>query len=208
MPERVLFNVTGGKTMSKPIRRIAAAVGATLALGIGSAVWATSSASAAPAGAAGTASTGIASAAFPPVCTAGNLSVWVGYDASDGAAGTWYYPLEFTNTSDRTCRTWGWAGVSATNANGKQLGNSATRNHLYPAEWVNIPAGGTAHALLGYSAAEVGTSGCKPQNASVLKVYPPNSKTARHAFFDLPVCTVGGRHTYLQLSVIQPGTNI
>jgi len=39
---------------------------------------------------------------------------------------------------------------------------------------------------------------------SVLKVYPPNSKTARHAFFDLPVCTVGGR----QISVIQQGTNI
>jgi hypothetical protein len=148
--------------MSKPIRRIAAAIGAVLALGVGSAVWATSSAS--------TASATTAPAAFPPVCTAGDLAVWVGYDASDGAAGTWYYPLEFTNTSGRTCRTWGWAGVSATNANGKQLGNSATRDHLYPAEWVNIPASGTAHAL--------------------------------------PVCTVGGRHTYLQLSVIRPGTNI
>jgi hypothetical protein len=181
-----------------------------LALGVGSAVWATSSAtaSATTAQAANTALANTAQAAFPPVCTAGDLAVWVSYDAIDGAAGTWYYPLEFTNTSGRTCRTWGWAGVSATNANGKQLGNAATRTRLYPAEWVNIPAGGTAHALLGYSAAEVGTSGCKPQNASVLKVYPPNSRTARHAFFDLPVCTVGGRHTYLQLSVIRPGTNI
>ncbi len=43
--------------------------------------------------------------------------------------------------------------MSATNANGKQLGNSAARNHLYPATWVNIPAGGTAHARLGYGAA-------------------------------------------------------
>jgi hypothetical protein len=183
-------------SMGKPFRRIVAAASAALALGIGSAAWAATSASAASAPAA------------VKACTAGQLSVWISPDALNGAAGTWYYPLEFTNTSGRTCRTWGWAGVSATNANGKQLGNAATRTRLYPAEWVNIPAGGTAHALLGYSAAEVGTSGCKPQNASVLKVYPPNSRTARHAFFDLPVCTVGGRHTYLQLSVIRPGTNI
>jgi hypothetical protein len=98
--------------------------------------------------------------------------------------------------------------VSATNANGKQLGRAAARNNLYSPEWVNIPAGGTAHALLGYGAAEVSTSGCKPQNASVLKVFAPNGKKADHAFFDFPVCTVKGNHTYLQVSVIQPGTNI
>src|SRR5450756_589868 len=157
--------------MRKVIRRTAAAIGAALVLGVGSAVWATSSASAAPGAPA-------APAAFPPICTAGNLAVWVSYDAMNGAAGTWYYPLEFTNTSNRTCRTWGWPGVSAANANGKQLGNAASRNSLYGGTWVNIPSGGTAHALLGYGAAEVGTSGCKPQNAAVLKAYPPNSRSA------------------------------
>jgi Protein of unknown function (DUF4232) len=192
--------------MSKAIRRTAAAIGAALALGIGSAVWVTSSASAAPAAPAAAAVP--ASPAIPPVCTAGDLAVWVGHDAMSGAAGTWYYPLEFTNTSNLTCRTWGWAGVSAVNANGRQLGNSATRNHLYRPAWVNIAPGATAHALLGYGAAEVSTSGCRAQNASVLKVYPPSSKTARHAFFDLPVCAVGGLHAYLSVSVIQPGTNI
>jgi hypothetical protein len=181
--------------MSKPIRRTAAAIAAALALGIGSAVWATSSASAAP-------------DALPPVCTAGDLAVWVSYDAMNGAAGTWYYPLEFTNVSDRTCRTWGWPGVSAANASGKQLGDAASRNGLYGASWVNIPSGGTAHALLGYGAAEVGTSGCGPRDAAVLKVYAPNTKNADHAFFDLPVCTVGGKHSYLTVSVIRPGTNI
>jgi len=204
--------------MSKPIRRtaaaVAAAVAAALALGIGSAVWATSSASAAPVTTA-TRATGAAHSAstasdqlFPPVCTAGDLAVWVSHDAMSGAAGTWYYPLEFTNTSDQTCRTWGWPGVSATNANGKQFGDAAARNGLYSAAWVNIAPGTTAHALLGYGAAEVSTSGCKPQNAALLKVFAPNTKDASHAFFDLPVCTVGGKHRYLSVSVITPGTNI
>ncbi len=201
--------------MSKPIRRTAAAVAAALALGIGSAVWATSSASAAPTTPAAASATAVSVAsatavpdAIPPVCAAGDLAVWVSYDAMSGAAGTWYYPLEFTNTSYHPCRTWGWPGVSAASANGSQLGRSAVRDKLYSPGWVNIPAGGTAHALLGYGAAEVSTSGCKPKNASVLKVFAPSTKTARHAFFDFPVCTVKGNHTYLQVSVIRPGANI
>ena len=100
--------------MIKGARRAAAAVAAALALGIGSAVWATSSASAAPS----------APSAIPPVCTTANLSVWVNISEGNGAAGTIFYPLEFTNTSNHTCRTWGYPGVSALNASGKQLGDA------------------------------------------------------------------------------------
>ena len=184
--------------MRTTIRRAAAAIGAALALGTGSAVWAATSASAAPA----------ASDALIPVCTAGDLAVWVNVSDSSGAAGTIYYPLEFTNHSNHTCRTWGWPGVSATNANEHQLGDAAGRLTYYTPKWVNIASGGTAHALLGYSDAEVGTSGCKPANASLIKVYAPNQRTADLGFFSLPVCTVGGSHVYLHVAAIQPGTNI
>jgi hypothetical protein len=181
--------------MRTTIRRAAAAVAAALALGTGSAVVAVSSASAAP-------------SALIPVCTAGNLAVWVNYGGGRGAAGTFYYPLEFTNTSNHTCRTWGWPGVSATTANGHQLGDAAQRLHYYTPAWVNIAAGGTAHALLAYGNAEVQTSGCKPTNASLIKVYAPNQHTADRGFFSLPACTVGGSHVYLRVATIQPGTNI
>src|SRR3984957_227305 len=107
--------------MRTTIRRAAAAVAAALALGTGSAVVAASSASAAPA----------AHSNLLPVCTAGNLAVWVNADAGSGAAGTFHYPLEFTNTSNHTCRTWGWPGVSATNARGHQLGDAAQRLTQY-----------------------------------------------------------------------------
>jgi hypothetical protein len=184
--------------MRTTIRRAAAAAAAAFALGTGSAAVAVSSASAAPA----------APSALLPVCTAGNLAVWVNYGAGQGAAGTFYYPLEFTNTSNHTCRTWGWPGVSATTANGHQLGDAAQRLHYYTPAWVNIAAGGTAHALLAYGNAEVQTSGCKPTKASLIKVYAPNQHTADLGFFSLPACTIGGSHVYLRVANIQPGTNI
>jgi hypothetical protein len=184
--------------MRRTIRRTAAAIGAALALGAGSAAWAATAASAAPA----------ASDALIPVCTAGNLAVWVNYGASQGAAGTFYYPLEFTNDSNHTCRTWGWPGVSATNASGHQLGDAAARLHYFTPYWVNIAPGATAHALLAYGNAEVQTSGCKPTNASKIKVYAPNQRTADLGFFSLPACTVGGSHVYLRVASIQSGPNI
>lgn len=180
--------------MVNKTRRTIAAIAAVAGLGIGSAAWATTAASAAP-------------SSVPPVCTAGNLVVWVNVDEGQGAAGTWYYPLEFTNISNHTCRVWGYPGVSATNANGKQLGDAAGRQAVWPGAWVNIGAGRTAHALFGYGAAEVSTSGCEPKTATYLKVYPPNQFAARHAFFDFPSCTAP-HHTYLFVSVIRPGTGI
>ncbi len=178
--------------------RMVAGLSVAVVLGIGSAAWATTSASAAPA----------APAAAVPRCTAADLAVWVNEEAVNGAAGTAYYPLEFTNTSGHACATGGYPGVSATDASGRQLGDAAARDPVFPSHMVVIPAGGTAHALLGYGAVEVSTSGCKPRAAAQLKVYPPNSFTAIDTFFDLPACTIGAGHVYLRIAVIQPGTRI
>ena len=187
--------------MRKPFRRLAAAAAIVLALGAGSAIWTSASASTAP-------TTPAVKAALLPVCTAGDLAVWVNVGAGQGAAGTWYYPLEFTNTSNHTCRTWGWPGIFAANASGHQLGAAAQRLTLYTPTWVNIRSGATAHALLSYGAAEVSTSRCKPVDASTIKVYAPNERTADYGFFSLPACTVGGSHVYLRVATIQPGINI
>ena len=177
------------------VRRTAAVATAALAIGIGSAVWATSSASAA------------SSAAVPPVCTAGNLSVWVDVSQFSGAVGTFAYPLELTNISNHACRTFGYPGVSATNANEKQLGDAAGRDTLFPAKVVTIPAGGTAHADLFYSNGEVSTSGCKPTAASLIKVFPPDSRGAKLGFFSLQACTLK-HHPYLRVTVVRPGPHL
>ena len=130
-----------------------------------------------------------------------------GRQSEQRRAGTIESALEFTNTGSKPCTLIGYPGVAATNATGKQLGDSAGWNPLYRARLVTIPAGGTAHADLFWSDGEVFTSGCKPTQASLLKVYPPNSTTARVGFFDLPVCTLANHH-YLSASVIRSGPKL
>ena len=97
------------------------AIGATIlaALALAWSSLASTSTRAAPA----TAATATASI---PRCTAAALGVWVAADQDNGAAGTIYYPLEFTNISGHTCSMHGYPGVSAIGQNGNQLGSPAT----------------------------------------------------------------------------------
>ncbi len=178
------------------IRRAGIAAASALALGVGAVVWATSPAAAAVSAA--------NRPADPARCATSALSVWVDANQNNGAAGTIESALEFTNISGKPCTLIGYPGVTATSATGKQLGDGAGWNPLYPARLVTIAAGGTAHADLFWSDGEVLTSGCKPTQASLLKVYPPNSATAKVGFFDLPVCTLRNHH-YLSATVIRSG---
>ena len=167
--------------MIKISRRAIATAAAALAVGAGSVTWVATSASAA------TANPAAPSARIQP-CSASQLGVWVNADSGNGAAGTIFYHLDFTNTSGRTCYLYGWPGVTATNWAGGQLGKPARQVQDVKARVVNVPPGGTAHAALGYVDAQLSPS-CRPATAALLKVTPPASKGARHAFFPLPVCT-------------------
>ncbi len=174
--------------MSIRARRTAVAVAATLALGAAAAVWAASPASAAP--------------AATPACTAGDLAVWVNADSATGAAGTIHYDLKFTNISGHTCQLIGYPGVSATTFSGRQLGAPARWDDDAPARIVTIPPDGTAHSNLGYVDVQVDPS-CRPARAELLRVFPPNDSGARHAFFDLTVCTTS--RIDLTVDRVQPG---
>lgn len=177
--------------MIKGTRHKIAAAAAALGMGIGGAAWATSSASAAP--------------AAVTECTSGQLAVWTSPDLSNGAAGTIFYPLEFTNVSHHTCFLVGWPGVSAVNGNIKQLGSAAARDSSVPRKVVNVAPGATAHATLRYIDVQVDKSaGCKETTSTFLRVFPPDARNRRLAFFDVPACTVTGR-VYLEISRIQAG---
>jgi len=178
------------------IRRAAIAAAAALALGVGAVVWATSPATAA-----------VKPADSATNCATSALSVWVDASQGSGAAGTIEYALEFTNIGSKPCTLIGYPGVAAMSATGKQLGDAAGWNPVYPARLVTIPAGGTAHADLFWSDGEVFTSGCKPTTASLIKVFPPNSRTSKSGFFDLQACTLV-KHPYLHASVIRSGPKV
>ena len=179
--------------MFKRFRRTIVTAVTALSLGIGGAVWATTAASAAP--------------AATPGCSTANLAVWVDVSQGSAAAGTIYYPLDFTNTGSHACSLFGYPGVSALNADQGQIGRAAGRNPLYKAKTVTIPAGGSAHAILSW--VQVGNftpSQCKPTIASYLRVFPPNKKAAALGFFSLPGCrSTKPLFTYLYVTTVQPG---
>jgi hypothetical protein len=186
--------------MNKALRFTAAGA-AAITLGLGSAVWATSSASA---------TTNSASAATSiPKCTTSDLATWVNIPGSQGTAGSSFMPLDFTNISGHECYLWGYPGVSAIVENGsaeKQLGDAAGRDSVDPAKVVNLPPHATAHALLRYVDVITTDPGCKAKPATFLKVYPEAQRTATYAFFSLPSCTTTGKNwQYLQITTVQPG---
>jgi hypothetical protein len=158
--------------------------------------------------------TASAASAAIPKCTAavgqnGNVAIWVADDQGNGAAGTIYFPLQFTNLSKHACSMRGFPGVSAISRGGLQLGS--------PADWrsgggfgttrtVVVAAGATVHAVLAYHDAEVSTApGCDAVNTMVeLRVYPPDERASGDAFFDLEACSHAGP-VYLSVGPIKSG---
>ena len=147
-------------------------------------------------------SSGTSPAAIPR-CSANDLGVWVAVSQGNGAAGTIYYPLEFTNLSHHTCYLYGYPGVSALDVNGRQLGSPASWGPRAGARIVNLAPGATAHTILGYHDVVVGTSpGCaQVKTATYLRVYPPGQRSATLAAFPVEACVHAGP---VYLSIIEP----
>ena len=179
-------------SVSTTARRIAAVTAAIVAAGLiaATAAFATTSSSAAP-------------AAAIPRCTASGLGVWVAVGQGNGAAGTIYYPLEFTNLGGHTCYLYGYPGVSVLDRNGHQLGSPASWGSRAGARIVNLAPGATAHTVLAYRDAVVTTEpGCHPVNsASLLRVYPPGRYSPTYAAFGFQSCSRPGP---IYLSITEP----
>jgi Protein of unknown function (DUF4232) len=163
--------------MFKRFRRTAAASVAVLALGAGGPAWAASAASAAA-----------TPTAVVPHCTSNNLAVWVYADGAGTVSGTTTYNLEFSNLGRGACSLTGFPAVTATTLHRVELGPAAARLYGVPDKTIVIPAGGTAHSLIGYLGSRV-VPGCKPANAGFLQVLAPNAGGTKRAYFPLPVCT-------------------
>ncbi len=146
------------------------------------------------------------SAAAVHACTTADLGAWVAVDQGNGAAGSIYFPLQFTNLSKQTCSMRGFPGVSAINRNGHQLGSPAGWASVTAPRTVLLAPGATAHAILRWSDVEVTTApGCDPTfTASELRIYPPGQFSATHAFFSLEVCSHPGP-VYMHVGPILPG---
>jgi len=194
--------------LSRAGRRAVVVAGTAVAgLAITSAAFAASSSAAS----AGPGAARVASAAIPKCAALGQhgyVSVWVADGQANGAAGTIYYPLEFTNLSGHSCSMHGFPGVSAISRSGRELGSPARwRSGGGTPRTVIVRPGATVHATLAYSDAVVGSvTGCDPvSTTSELRIYLPDQRSATFAFFfDLKACSHAGP-IYLGVGPIKPG---
>lgn len=140
----------------------------------------------------------------PAICHSNALSVTLG--PSDGAAGTIYVLLRFTNTGPAQCVLHGFPGVSYVGGdNGAQIGPAAERDGVKGAA-VNLPHGGVASAqlamvqVLNYEA-----SACHPTPVTGLRVYPPGETASVFVPLKGTGCSVTPPGPQLRVETVQPG---
>jgi hypothetical protein len=111
---------------------------------------------------------------------------------ANGAAGSAYYPLNFTNTSAKPCEMYGYPGVSfvtAAGGAGTQIGAAALRSAAFTKLAVRLAPGASAHAWLKVTiAANYPASTCNPVTADWLKVYPPGETVAGYVSQTFSAC--------------------
>lgn len=107
-------------------------------------------------------------------CRTEDLKVALG--ESDGAAGHIYAPIQFTNTSSRTCTLTSAPGVSFVGGDdGHQIGQPAKRQ-ITDRPVVTLAPGRTASAPFEFSTiAHMNPEDCAAQPARGLRIYPPHS---------------------------------
>jgi Protein of unknown function (DUF4232) len=126
--------------------------------------------------------------ATTPRCPASSIEVWLGLNPDGGAAGTTFYPLEFTDTGfgPHTCYLSGHAAIYAINSKGQRIGpalSASTAGHK-----ITLKPGQTAYTRIGIVDAGI-ISGCGQATAAGLEVTPPG-QTQRQPIdsFTFPVC--------------------
>ena len=139
-------------------------------------------ASAAPAGAAGTA----------PRCTTNRLAITAGQD--DGAAGTLYLPLYFTNTSSKACVIYGYPRVAYVTApHGQQVNNEAVPDVIgTPQHLTLVPTARAVAVLRMPQAGNYDEETCRPVPVAGIRVAPPADRTTVFIGHPNTVCSVNG----------------
>lgn len=160
----------------------------------------------------GSATTATRSAASTTVagsgrCLRSQLVAWLGIPRTGFSNEKNFYDLEISNISSSTCTLYGYPGVSAVNAKGKQLGSAAFRDGGFEA-LVTLAPGDTAHALLFIDyKGDVPASQCHPTVAYGLRVYAPGDYSSMEFPFSLPACAKRGP-SYLAIGTTVANTGI
>lgn len=178
-------------------RRIIVAVALGTAVAVPAAI-AVSAASAAPRPAAGR-------TAMPECRSPSNVVVWLGLNPDGAAAGTTFYPLEFSNVGVGTHTCWisGAPTVWAVTASNGKLGPKAGSGG--PVRTITLKPGQTAHALLGIIQKGF-IAGCQNATAAGLEVSLPGSRALQPIdSFTFPVCK---NKLFMRVQAVASGLSI
>ena len=125
---------------------------------------------------------------------------------AQGAAGSVYQVIDFTNISGASCTLYGYPGVAlASGSPVTQIGAAAARSSAAPAKTVTLAAGGTANALLRITQAEnYPATRCNPVASAYLQIYPPNQTTPLYLAYKSTGCSATSVNL-LSIGVVQAG---
>jgi hypothetical protein len=125
---------------------------------------------------------------------------------SQGAAGSVYQVLDFTNISNVTCTLYGYPGVSLAGGSPvAQVGLAASEDPTTPRKLVTLAPGQVANALLRIvDALNFPASKCGPVKTQWIQVYPPNQTTPIYLPYKTTGCSKPVR--ILSVSVVQAGS--
>jgi hypothetical protein len=145
-----------------------------------------------------------AAAGGTPACATRSLKATVGI--AQGAAGSVYQVIDFTNISGSPCTLFGYPGLALAGGTPvTQIGAAAARSTGSSAKLVTLAAGKTANALLQITQAENYTaSRCVPKASTYLQIYPPNQTTPIYLAYKSMGCS-SSKVNLLTVGVVQPG---
>ena len=125
---------------------------------------------------------------------------------AEGAAGSVYQNIDFTNTGPASCTLYGYPGVSLGSGTPfTQIGTAATRSTAAPAAVVTLAPGQTGNALLRVTVAQnYPSAACSPKTTTYLQIYPPNQTTPAFLSYTAQTCSKPLR--ILVINVVQPGS--
>jgi hypothetical protein len=141
----------------------------------------------------------------PGPCPTSGLHAHLGL--TQGAAGSAFTVIDFTNVSGSTCNLYGYPGISfvTSDGGGRIVGAPAARNSPPAARLVMLAPGETGNALLRITDAGVyPPSRCKAVSVHWLQIYPPNQTAALFLAFNTTTCSKSV--VTLHVDVVVPGS--
>ena len=139
-----------------------------------------------------------------PGCATRDLKATVG--VAQGAAGSVYQVIDFTNIGTASCSLYGYPGIALAGGSPvTQIGAAASRSPQAGPALITLKPGGVANTLLRITQAQnYPTSRCSPMASTYLQIYPPNQTTPIYLGYKSTGCSATGVNL-LTVSVVQSG---